>query len=89
MARELLRDLAHSAANFVPQDAALQLCPHPLESACGCRKPAPGMLLAIMEFYGIEPADTLFVGNHEVDREAAVRAQTAFRWAGDFFGQLQ
>jgi D-glycero-D-manno-heptose 1,7-bisphosphate phosphatase len=89
MARDLLRDLAHSAANFVPEDPALQLCPHPLDWPCGCRKPAPGMLLAIMEFYGIEPSDTVFVGNHEVDREAAARAEIAFRWAGDFFGQRQ
>ena len=89
MARDLLRDLAQAATNFVPRDEALQLCPHPLELPCACRKPAPGMLLAIMRFYGITPADTVFVGNHEVDREAALRAGTGFRWAEDFFGQLQ
>jgi D-glycero-D-manno-heptose 1,7-bisphosphate phosphatase len=89
MARELLRDLIRSAAGFVPADAALQLCPHPLEATCGCRKPMPGMLLAIMHHYGIAPEDTLFVGNHEMDREAAVRARTAFRWAQDFFAQTQ
>ena len=43
MARNLLRDLAHSAAACQPPDAALQLCPHPLERECECRKPKPGM----------------------------------------------
>jgi D-glycero-D-manno-heptose 1,7-bisphosphate phosphatase len=89
MARELLRDLVRSATGFVPADAALQLCPHPLEVRCGCRKPRPGMLVAIMRHYAISPEDTLFVGNHDVDREAAARARTAFRWAQDFFAQQQ
>ena len=89
MARDLLRDLVRSATSFVPADAALQLCPHPLEVRCRCRKPRPGMLVAIMRHYGISPEDTLFVGNHEMDREAAVRAGTAFCWAQDFFAQQQ
>ncbi|HEX2251177.1 MAG TPA: HAD-IIIA family hydrolase, partial [Gemmatimonadales bacterium] len=88
-ARDLLRDLAHSATDSVPDDAALQLCPHPLEQDCACRKPNPGMLLAIMRHYGIQPADTMFVGNHEIDREAAARAGTAFAWSQDFFAQTE
>jgi D-glycero-D-manno-heptose 1,7-bisphosphate phosphatase len=88
-ARDLLRDLAHSATGSVPDDEALQLCPHPLEQACACRKPNPGMLLAIMHHYEIGPADTMFVGNHEVDREAAARAGTAFAWSQDFFAQVE
>jgi D-glycero-D-manno-heptose 1,7-bisphosphate phosphatase len=85
-ARELLRDLARTAAGCVPGDPALQLCPHALEVACTCRKPEPGMLLAIMNHYGVGPGDTLYVGNHEVDREAAARAGTAFYWSHDLFG---
>jgi D-glycero-D-manno-heptose 1,7-bisphosphate phosphatase len=88
MARNLLRDLAHSAAGCQPPDAALQLCPHPLEQECQCRKPKPGMLLAIMSHYGVGPKHTLFVGNHEIDREAAARAQTDFSWSTSFFPQL-
>jgi D-glycero-D-manno-heptose 1,7-bisphosphate phosphatase len=85
----LLRDLAQSAANYLPPDGALQLCPHALELPCDCRKPEPGMLLAIMRHYSIGPSETLFVGNHEVDREAAARAGTAFQWAEVFFAQVQ
>jgi D-glycero-D-manno-heptose 1,7-bisphosphate phosphatase len=85
-ARDLLRDLARSAAGCVPEDPALQLCPHALEVACTCRKPEPGMLLAIMDHYDVSSGHTLYVGNHEVDREASGRAGTAFCWSYDFFG---
>jgi phosphoglycolate phosphatase-like HAD superfamily hydrolase len=44
------------------------------------------MLLAIMEHYRVDPGKTLYVGNHEVDREAAARAGTAFCWSQDLFG---
>ena len=87
MARNLLRDLAHAAADCRPPDAVLQLCPHRLDQECGCRKPQPGMLLAIMSFYGVSANETLFVGNHEVDREAAARARTGFSWSSSFFRQ--
>jgi D-glycero-D-manno-heptose 1,7-bisphosphate phosphatase len=85
-ARDLLRDLARAATGYVPADSALQLCPHALDISCLCRKPQPGMLLAIMNHYGVSPRDTLYVGNHEVDREAAARAGTAFTWSRDLFG---
>ena len=85
-ARDLLRDLARAAAGCLPRDPALQLCPHALEVACTCRKPEPGMLLAIMDHYRVDRGKTLYVGNHEVDREAAARAGTAFCWSHDLFG---
>src|SRR4051794_34713629 len=58
MARLLLRDLARSAAGIEPPEAALQLCPHALEVSCSCRKPEPGMLLAIMGHYRVNPEHT-------------------------------
>jgi hypothetical protein len=42
-----------------------------------------------MSHYRIGPKGTLFVGNHEIDREAALRAGTAFTWSTDFFGQQE
>jgi D-glycero-D-manno-heptose 1,7-bisphosphate phosphatase len=86
MARDLLRDLARVATDCLPPDPALQLCPHALEVACTCRKPEPGMLLAIMSHYDVSPDETLYVGNHMVDREAAARAGAAFCWSQDLFG---
>ncbi|HJR16865.1 MAG TPA: HAD-IIIA family hydrolase [Gemmatimonadales bacterium] len=85
MAHRLLRDLAVAATGSAPSDEALQLCPHPMDARCECRKPQPRMLQNIMEYYGVSPADTLFVGNDEVDREAAARAGVKFVWAADLF----
>ena len=86
-ARQLLRDLAVAASGTSPPDDALQLCPHALDVPCGCRKPSPGMLLSIMDHYGVEREATVFVGNHEVDREAAERAGVAFVWGDSLFGE--
>jgi D-glycero-D-manno-heptose 1,7-bisphosphate phosphatase len=88
MARRLLRDLAVAATGSTPGEAALQLCPHSQDAGCGCRKPEPGMLLNIMEHYGVRPEDTLFVGNGDADREAAARAGVSFMWAADLFGRV-
>jgi D-glycero-D-manno-heptose 1,7-bisphosphate phosphatase len=85
MAGRLLHDLALAATGTEPEAAALQLCPHTSESGCDCRKPKPGMLVSIMRHYRVVPGDTVFIGNHESDREAAANAGTAFIWAADFF----
>lgn len=87
MARRLLRDLAVAATGTSPPEPALQLCPHALDVACDCRKPRPGMLLRIMEHYGLPPGGTVFVGNDEVDQKAAERAGVAFVWSERLFGQ--
>jgi histidinol-phosphate phosphatase family protein len=89
MAQRLLRDLAVAATGNMPAQEALQLCPHPRDAGCECRKPQPGMLLNIMEHYGVGPEDTLFVGNAEEDREAAARAGVTFMWAADLFGTVE
>jgi D-glycero-D-manno-heptose 1,7-bisphosphate phosphatase len=87
MARRLLRDLALAATGSSPPEPALQLCPHAMDHPCDCRKPSPGMLLRIMRFYGVAPAETVFVGNDAIDREAAERAGVAFIWSERLFGQ--
>ena len=86
-ARQLLRDLALAATGTSPPDPAIQLCPHPLDVPCNCRKPNPGMLLTIMEHYGITREARVFVGNHEMDQEAATRAGVAFLWSEKLFGE--
>lgn len=49
------------------------------------RKPAPGMLLAAMEYYGISPEQTLMVGDSDDDRLAAEAAGCQFILAEEFF----
>jgi len=85
-AHALLRDMAREATGYAPPAGAVQLCPHTIESACGCRKPQPGLLHRIMRFYTVPPDRTLFVGDHAVDADAARRAGVQFQWAQDFFG---
>ncbi len=66
-----LRDL------LVPHGGHLEpivYCPHRPDEGCGCRKPAPGMLLEIAECFGRPPEELWFVGDSATDIEAARRA---------------
>lgn len=56
-------------------------CPHHPEFGvgdyqvdCACRKPAPGMLLAAIERFAIDPAASLLVGDSPTDLDAAQAA---------------
>lgn len=56
-------------------------CPHhptaglgPLQVACECRKPAPGMFLLAIELLHIDPDQSVMVGDKESDLVAASRA---------------
>jgi len=71
----------------VPEDAAIEMCVCPEDSGCGCRKPAPGMLLRLLDRFQLRRDQALFVGDLEIDREAARRAGIAFRTAAEFFGR--
>lgn len=59
-------------------------CPHhpvkanpPYQAECSCRKPAPGMLLAAMEKYRIDPSQSLMLGDKGADIQAADAAGVA------------
>jgi D-glycero-D-manno-heptose 1,7-bisphosphate phosphatase len=85
LAHGMLVELLVSATGRRVSPAAVQLCPHRLDETCGCRKPAPAMLLRIMRHYGIAPSRTTFVGDAATDREAACRAGMTFLWARELF----
>jgi D-glycero-D-manno-heptose 1,7-bisphosphate phosphatase len=60
---------------------AIRYCPHHPEGAvaayrqaCGCRKPAAGLLTALIADYGIDPARSLMVGDSARDLAAAEAA---------------
>ena len=84
-AHALLAAALELASGRKTDPAAIRLCPHRLEVACSCRKPAPGMLLAIVEHYGVTPSESLFVGNERVDELAAEQAGMPFLWAQDLW----
>ena len=50
------------------------------------RKPAPGMLLDLMQRLGYATTETIFVGDSDSDEEAAILADVRFITAADFFG---
>ena len=84
-ARDLLRAAVRAATGLTPPDEALQLCPHRPDEGCDCRKPRPGMLVRVMRFYGVRPDRTVFVGDSESDRRAAVAAGVDFLAAAQLF----
>lgn len=87
-ARELLVSMAVEATGVVPDRDGVQFCPHVLEIACECRKPAPGMLRAITEHFRAAPDAVLFVGNAASDAEAARRAGVRFTHIDEFSAEL-
>jgi D-glycero-D-manno-heptose 1,7-bisphosphate phosphatase len=85
-AYQLLKDLFVAVTDCWPTYGLLQVCPHPVNGGCDCRKPAPGMLLRIMRIAGVLQDRTLYVGDMESDEQAAQAAGVDFQWAKDFFG---
>ncbi|TQS45942.1 D-glycero-alpha-D-manno-heptose-1,7-bisphosphate 7-phosphatase [Cryptosporangium phraense] len=49
-------------------------CPHTPGEGCACRKPEPGMVLAGTEALGVDPADTVVIGDIGADLGAAAAA---------------
>jgi len=58
-------------------DVTVYVCPHTDQDACGCRKPAPGLLLQAIDDHQLRPAAVLMVGDAERDLEAGRRAGVA------------
>ncbi len=53
---------------------ALYHCPHDPDSGCGCRKPAPGMILEAIDTFGIDPQRSWMIGDKQSDIGAAKNA---------------
>jgi D-glycero-D-manno-heptose 1,7-bisphosphate phosphatase len=48
-----------------------QICPHAPEAGCRCRKPKPGLVLAACAALGVEPFETVVIGDTGADVGAA------------------
>ncbi|WP_086565630.1 D-glycero-alpha-D-manno-heptose-1,7-bisphosphate 7-phosphatase [Streptomyces africanus] len=51
--------------------AVWAVCPHGPGEGCGCRKPAPGLILAACRRLGVPPGDTVVIGDIGADMAAA------------------
>lgn len=92
LSEEEAGQLVEHAAQLIGA-SAWRVCPHHPKGrvrgynvACSCRKPAPGMILEIMQELGYERDETIYVGDMESDEQAARAAGVRFEWAKDFFG---
>ena len=85
-AHQLLCDMVVEATGYFPPTGTIQVCPHGINDGCECRKPRPGMLDAIMQYWGEYQQNTIYIGDMESDKEAAESAGCDFMWARDFFG---
>ncbi len=47
------------------------VCPHGPDDGCGCRKPAPGLVLAAAAALGVDVVDCVVIGDIGADVEAA------------------
>jgi histidinol-phosphate phosphatase family protein len=53
---------------------AIYFCPHECEPPCGCRKPAPGMLLEAAQDFQIDLASSWMIGDSPTDVAAGRKA---------------
>ena len=60
--------------------ADIEYCPHAPDTACGCRKPQPGLLLAAAAKLHLSPADSFMIGDKAADVAAgrAIGCRTIF-----------
>jgi histidinol-phosphate phosphatase family protein len=88
-ARQLIMDMLEAALGVVPEGTRIELCICAEDAGCACRKPAPGLLLRLLDHFGVGPAEALFVGDLDSDAEAAARAGIGFIPADAFFRNVQ
>lgn len=84
-ARGLMREMLVAALGKLPHETRIAMCICGEHAGCGCRKPAPGLLLRLLVDYRVAPRDALFVGDLDSDAEAARRAGIPFCPAAEFF----
>jgi histidinol-phosphate phosphatase family protein len=77
---QLIHDMIKGNFGFLPDKAAIQCCPHSIDGACDCRKPAAGMLNKIIQHFGIAASETVFIGDSPRDKAAAENAGCHFLW---------
>jgi histidinol phosphatase-like enzyme len=61
-------------------------CPHnSFPISCYCRKPMPGLGVALVEKYKLDPSQCIMVGDRTTDKTFASRSGFQFQHASKFF----
>ena len=68
---EKMNTLCAGAGGFIDR---IMVCPHGPDGHCDCRKPKPGLLLALGEHYGIDLNNVPVIGDSLRDLQAAQSA---------------
>jgi histidinol-phosphate phosphatase family protein len=61
-------------AELLPSLGPVFVCPHSPGDGCGCRKPAPGLVLDAAAALGVAPAECVVLGDIAADLGAAAAA---------------
>lgn len=91
--REDAHAIAEHAADFIGATAYAVCVVHPKGKVAGTkresdyRKPNGGMIQYLMDALGYDASETVYVGDMDSDKEAAVAAGVRFEWANEFFGR--
>lgn len=72
--RDQLRQVNARVDELLGPFGTFQVCLHDAADGCGCRKPAPGMVLAAARELGVSPQDCVVVGDIGADVGAALAA---------------
>ena len=78
MTEEDLKEIHSKMREELAKDGAvidgIYYCPHDLDDHCGCRKPAPGLLLEAAKEHNVDLSQSWMIGDQESDIEAGRRA---------------
>ncbi|GIP37654.1 hypothetical protein J31TS4_09340 [Paenibacillus sp. J31TS4] len=87
MTEEALRDIHERMVRDIEQAGGritdVSACIHKPGEGCACRKPEPGMLLELIERYGVDPSQSFMIGDRDVDIRAGEGAGLRTIFIGD------
>lgn len=73
--------------NCRASNAQVRICPHRSATGCACKKPSPWMLLDLARAHHVPLAQVTYVGDMDLDKQAAANANVRFEWAWEFCGK--
>ena len=86
LTEEAARACCDRTAELLGLPIDIAFCPHPAGAVrCWCRKPMPGLGVAFLRTYGLDPDQCVMVGDRASDLTFAENLGVHFEWEEDFF----